>query len=387
MSPIRKITLFLSGFLLRFLLFFGFSLLALTLLLSNPDSVKNALVNANAYDRFIKSYIESGKQQSANNTATIPFDDPEVQKIITSSFPSTTLLKLSEGTIDTTYQWLNGDKSKLSFSFDLTQNKDTLARSLSGYAVERASQLPPCKEIPTVQNIFRLDCLPPYVDLSEQRAAMYQSIANDQSFLADPVLTEQNLPTKNGKKFVDVYAQGPQYFKLFRIAPYILLLLAAGAAVVTVFASRTKRQGIKRVGASLLGSGVVLMISPLIATFITPSINKALQSGFGGSTQTTTAIVNDINNNLYAELNGLLINVALQVMAVGIIILMALRYFRNDKLYAELERKSGVASSVGKPPSSTKGMKQASVPVQSSEDGYKVRTPTKTKKKYRKIGM
>lgn len=375
----------LAGVALRLCLFFGFSALALLLLLGNADRIKGALNNAKAYDRVTDVVIEAGKKEASQSSTAIPFDDPEIQKIIKNSFAKDALRTNAEGVIDSAYDWLEGDKPSFKFQVDLSNNKQLLAAGLSDYAINRLAALPACIALPEQTNIFRLECQPIFLDVKEQRAALYTAIMNDKTFLQNPILTEADLPKDEaGRTVNENLADAPKHFSWFKKAPFILLGTAVALAVYIVLQSRTKRQGLRRIASVVIGTGVALAIAPIFASFITPSFNKSLQNTLNGGQQSVGAIMTDISNQLYSDLNGLLLNIALQVVLVGILMMAALRMSKPSAPYRNVKKKSGLASSVGGAPRG-KGVDMASVPIQTSERKVKSRKPSKIKNKYRKI--
>lgn len=321
MNIARKIGLFLSVASLRLLLFFGMTSLALVFLLGDGEHIKNALVSQDAYGRTKQVIIDTGKQKSQQDNSTIPFDDPEVQKIVSASFDSATLLSASEEVINSAYDWLDGRTPHVDVSVDLTANKEKLATDLSNYAFNRVSALPPCTSIPADTNIFRLSCHPTRVDLNQQRKQVYDVIMNDKNFLPDTTISSADLPkNSDGKAFTDAYKDAPQNFQWFKRLPWILLGLALLACAAILALSKTKRDGTKKIGLSLIGSGVALAVAPILANYILPKLTKPLGN------QGTAAISNDVLMQLFRDLNGLLLNIAIQVVALGIIILLFLHF-------------------------------------------------------------
>lgn len=385
MSTLRRFSLILASVALRLSLFFGFSILALVLLVGNGDKIKAALDSTDAYDRVTDVVIESGRQQAAQTPTAVPFDDPEIQKIIKNSFASDALRSNTEGVVDSAYAWLEGEKPALAFQIDLTKNKELLAAGLSDYAINRLAALPACTSFPEQTNVFKLECQPVYLDVKQQRAVLYGAIINDKTFLKTPIITQADLPKdESGRTAVENLENAPGYFSLFKRAPIILLAIATGLMVYIVMLSRTKRQGLRKISSVIIGTGVALAIAPIVASFITPSFNKSIQNALNGGQQSAGAIMTDVSNQLYADLNSLLINIALQVVLVGVFMWVGLRLTRPTAPYRNVKKKSGLASSVGSAPHG-KGVDINSVPIQTSERKIKSRKPSKIKSKYRKI--
>lgn len=350
----------------------------------SSDHIKGALSNQKAYDRFTQAVIDNAKSQKLDNS--LPLDDPNIQAIIKGAFPAQTLKTSTETTIDGLYDWLDGKQPNLAFSVDLSANKLQLANDVSAYALDRLGSLPTCRQIPTETNVFKIDCLPPYIDLTQQRLDLRNSILSDKNLLEDTVLTADNLPKNSkGQTAITAYEKAPQYFKWFKLTPWILLGTCVVLSILIVFLSRTKRQGVRQLASSLVGSGIGLMIAPVIYKLFTGSLSKNFQQNFGGSGG-VEAIMTDVTNELYDNFNTLLINIGIQVLAAGIILYIILHFIKPGSAYSELEDKIGVANGHGKQPRPRdKKLSKDTVPVQTSESPHQKRTPSKIKRKYRKI--
>lgn len=389
MSSKNKFGLFVSGFVLRTTLFFGFTLLAAVLLIGNRETPKNALVSADAYNRFGQAIIDSSKEQSKNDPNAIPLDDPQIAAIFKASLSPSSLLPLTEGFIDSGYDWLEGKTDTLTFSADLSQNKEMLARGVSNYAIDRLLTLPVCTKVPTETNIFKIPCNPADVDLAQQRDEIYKVLMEDTSVFPDTVLTAADLPkTEDGRTFTEAYAKAPTYYRIFKLAPWILLGIATFTAFLVVFSSRTKRKGLRAVATSLIGTGVILAIAPILYSFILPSIGFSLPGSGSSGNESVSAISNDIMSGLYKDLNVLLINIAIQVIVFGVILFFVSKFLgTNQSPYKGAAKKSGIAVSIDNT-RRPKGPKISpnEIPIQTSEGTRKGRrTPSKIEKKFREM--
>lgn len=384
MSIIRRLTLFSTTLLLRLVLLAACSMLAMVLLFAEPNTLKNSLVNTDAYSRFRDATIQAAADQRVENS--LPFDDPIIQEIISTSFPAPLLLQETERALDDTYRWLNGETDSLSFNIDLMQAKDRFARQVADYSVNRISALPVCTSFPDTQDVFKLTCLPPTIDLSELRLEIYESIMQDQSFLASNGIGLQDLPKdEHGQTINEAYPEIPRYFQIAKILPYLLFGVAALIAVVIILLSRTRYHGLRSIASILIFTGVILAITPLFANYITSGVNQTVQNSLtssGGYGQ----IINDITNALYRDINAMLINIAIIVASLGLILYIVVRRLqKKQNIYSDLELRSGVSTSTKPHVKGTKGITSKDLPIQSSENNYRARTASKSKKKYRTL--
>lgn len=383
MSTMRRLSLIISGILLRLCLFFGFTFFAMVILFGDSQTIKQILDENKAYSRSVTAVIESGKQKSLKNPDDIPFDDPEIQRIVRSSFSEQSLKSDAENIIDSVYDWLAGKTSRPDFQVDLADNKQQLASGLADYAVARVKSLPQCTDVPDVANIYRINCQPPYLDLKVQRELVFSLVMNDQSFIKDTTVDFDDL-TKAEPDNGMAYAEGPQYFKWFKLAPLMLLGTALILGAFIILQNRTRRQGLKQVSSVFISTGVALIIAPLFASFITPSINKSIQNSLSGVSNPLAVVVSDITNSIYGELNKLLITIAIILIISGILARVALKLTRSKTPYKGVKSKTGLSSSVGNYPKG-KIIKGNEVPVQTSERKAKLRKPGSIKSKNHKI--
>jgi hypothetical protein len=384
MSSLRRFLLIIVALFLRLTLFFGFTALAFVLVFGSGDKIKEALVSTNTYTRVVDVALESAEKQTANTSTAIPFNDPEIQRIIKESFDQQTLRRMTDGVIDETYSWLNKDNPELRFKVDLSQNKERLARGVTDYAIKRFSSLPVCRNLPANTNIFQIDCQPLYVDINAQREALFNSIMSDQAFLKDAVISPDSYKDSSGNTLESKYAKAPDYFIWFKRAPWIFLFGALILMIYLIKANRTRRQGLRQIASVLVSTGIALLIAPLIASFIMPSVNNSLLGSLNGSSGSAGSIVSDVSSYMYDSLNGTLINIAIQITLAGVLIFIGLRFIRPNAPYANVKKKSGLATSVGSK-LNKKGLSDDNVPLQTSERNRKSRKPSSIKRKHNKI--
>ena len=379
----KYVLLGLFNFVFRTTLFICLTLLALNLLLDNSQNLKKIINENNAYQRFNQVLVDSLKN-SPQEANSIPFDDPRITQIIKNNFDPQTMQTVSEGFLDSFYDWLNGKTPGVTYQADLTKNKQKLALQIAEYGVEKVSNLEYCPRPPTETNIFKLECRPYGLGLADVKNQLYDSIANNKDFLSNGKLSIDSLPKVDGKKtIVEAYPNAPTYFSYFKILPYVLLSLSALFGIFVVYIYRSKLNGLSSVGFSLASTGLFLAVTPIIYIYVLPRIGFKMPE-FNGGGDNFSEIINDVINLFYADLNVTMINIAIQVLAAGVIIIFIARFFkRNQSIYNDLEKKTGLSSSEKK--KSKVKVSTGNVPVQSSE-AKKTKTKKSTKsKKYRKI--
>ncbi len=82
MSLTHKLAIYTSNFVFRSALFFGLTFLAAYIVFGSPNTIKQALIQANAYERYSQAIVDSGKEQTKNDPNSIPFEDPAIEAIV-----------------------------------------------------------------------------------------------------------------------------------------------------------------------------------------------------------------------------------------------------------------------------------------------------------------
>lgn len=389
MSFLRKLGLFFSGFVFRSALFIGLTLLAAVSVFGNSGTFKEALLQADAYNRYSQSIIDAGKNQGQNDPNTIPLDDPKIAEIIKESLNSKSLQIISENAIDAAYRWLEGDTNTIEFSADLSQNKEILASGVSNYAIERLGSLPVCSEVPEQTNIFRISCYPFNTNISSLRSQIHDALIQDTSIFKSSTITEEDFPkSSDGRLLTDVYSEAPNYYKWFKLAPWIFLAIALIGFIAVMHLSRTKRKGLHGMAASIIVTGVILAVAPIIYTYVLPSAGLSIPGAGSSQNGSITAITNDMTKHIYGEFNTALINIAIQVIIAGFVLLLSARYlFVSKSPYQDLKKRTGLSVSIDEKPRPS-GLKISSedIPVQTSErPGKTKRKVSNLEKKFRRL--
>ncbi len=382
----KRIFLILVSFFFRFSLFFGLTLLALVLVVGNKNTFKQTLGEVGAYERFTQSVIDSSKNSGNNNPNSIPLGDPQIQEIIRQSLDTKSLSSISEGFIDSGFAWLNGETEDVEFSADLTTNKQVLADGVANYAVNRIASLDPCETPPTDTSVFTVECNPTGIDLGELKQDISKTIFDDKTVFSNNRLTLDNLPkTSSGLAFTEQYADFPKYFQIIKVLPYIILSIASACAVIIIFTARTRRRGLKTVGYSLITTAVIMAITPLIYIYVLPAIGFGAPN-FNSNDQSVSSIVNDGISKLYSAFNIMIINVALQTLVVGFVLVIIAKFLKSkSSIYINLEKKTGLIPSES-PKKQNISNDLSDMPVQTSEAPVKKTKKTSAlEKKYRKM--
>lgn len=384
MFSFRTIGLLFVGWLFRLLLFGTAVSSALVLTFGTPHTIKNALIETGAYERFVPSVINTNVKQDKQQ-GSLPLEKKEIQLLILQAFPAQELRAQAEMVIDSSYRWLSGQSPMPDFVVNFDPNVTILADRLSTYAFDQLAYLPPCIEQPLTLDPFNATCRPETINTSLEQANFARSIKRSGSILPKTVLTAADLPkNEQGQTIIQQFPQAPNWFSWLKLAPWLLGLLTILTGVVLIWLSRIKRAAMRDLGKSILSNGIFLCISPLVFGFIIPKYTTNVQSSFGASD--AQDVMADISQAINGELNIWLLLAGVMIIIVGAAGVLLERATRPRVKYGDVKKRSGLISAIEKRAQNGRfKLRSAIVPLQSSETSVTKRPKVKKDKKYRKI--
>lgn len=381
----QKYFLQLIGKLLfRFSLYLGVTFFALFAIVGNPNTIKQAFIQTDAYERFVPAIIEENARLHGSG-GSLSLKDPEAIQIISDSFPPISLQFNTEIVINGVYNWLNGVTNEPVFVVDLTNNINTMATNLSELGMSRLEQQPVCDVQPLLIDPFNDTCRPELYDFNEGRLSLASDIRNNNGIVSKMRYTADDLPRNDeGITIAQQFSYAPQVFTIGRYAHWILLGLMLQGVLLLVYATRKKRQAFRYIGKDLISSGIFISLTPLFYVYVLPRLLNGLpsQTGLAGS----AVVLEDVLNHLTSTFNKTLITIGILVSLIGLSILALEKAVRPLSKYVKTDKKSGMASSE---PSRKKRRARpvfvaSTIPVQSSE-GPRNTGKYQKDKKYRKI--
>lgn len=385
MDTLKHIVLLISSWLFRFLIFIALFVTASVIIFGTPNRIEKALVDANAYQRFIPAVIASNEKSLS--LSTIPLDDPEVQRIIKQAFPPQSLQADTQTVIDSFYAWLKGTTPKPNYVVDFTPNVTLLAAGLSNYAFSRLASLPVCEQAPKEIDPFTARCQPRDFDYVASQAELQASLEKDGAILPQKRLTVQDLPKNSeGKTIVERFSYAPALYTIAFAAPAILIGLIPLTALFIIWLADHKRRTIQALGFTILSTAFFLVLTPLMFSFVTSRLSGSFQSQSSVADSDIQAITADVSNKLNASFNSLIIELGIIAAGVGLLVMIGERMTRPKSKYSNVHRKAGVVSSVAKRGDNGRfKLDPAKVPLQSSEISVTKKAKSHRSKKYRKI--
>lgn len=379
----RKIAIILVNNLFRLLLFFTISIVASVWLYADRSYLPTVLSRNNVYEKVVSSLLETNKEQSLTVGGDITLDNPEIQKIISDAFPAKELEQHTNTVINAAYDWLEQENSVFTFRIDLSGNKQQLAEGISDYAINRLKSLPPCTDFSSEIDPFSATCQPLFIDFESERAVLVEQFVNEAGFLEETVITEKSIFKDQNESFETKYTDAPILYSLATVSPLYVSLLLILLALIVIFASSSKKVGIRKIGKGLVGTGVSLIFFTVVFSFILPRITGSMSilqtSGEGVDT-----LLNKVALDFSRDYAWMTIKICAPLIVLGAIMIFYAQKELKKKDYKAAKLKSGVVSS-NEQKKSSNIVKKTKPPVQSSESSETKPKKTRKNAKYRKI--
>lgn len=379
----RKIVIILVNNLFRLLLFFTISVVATVWLYADRSYVSTVLSRNNVYEKVVSSLLETNKEQSLTVGGDITLDDPEIQKIVSDAFPATELEQHTNTVINAAYDWLEQEKSVFTFRIDLSENKQRLAEGISDYAINRLKSLPRCLDFSLEIDPFSASCQPSLIDYEAERAILVDQFVNEAGFLEETVITEKSIFKDENESLETQYSDAPIFYSLAKVSYVYISLMLILLALIVIFASSSKKVGIRKIGRGLVGTGTSLIFFTVIFSFILPRITGSM-SILQTSGEGVDALLNKVALDFSRDYAWMNIKICAPLIVLGAIMIFYAQIGLRKKDYKSAKLKSGVVSS-NEQKKSSNAVKKVKPPVQSSESSDTKPKRTRKNAKYRKI--
>lgn len=387
MKLYRAFIKWLSTILLHGALLLIIASLSVSLLFGNRNAAKEVLEQSGVYSKFVSAVLDDNVASSKGKRNVLPFNDPEVRKISIQAFSSASLMGKSETVIDAFYDWMLGKSDNFTFSVDFMPQREVFAEQISTYAAQRIESMPTCgnRDISTI-TIFDLDCRPEGVPLEFVKSRTRDDLLTS-DILKDVTLSEQDLPkTSDGVLLHERLNFAPQIMQTLQSSLWLFIVVFALSSALFILARKPYRKGIKAYGRDLVSNGGTLIVATIVFGFVMPRLTSSYKIQ-GGE---TVRLLNDVADTYIKRFDILLINIAIQVVAVGLTIIAIERLSRSTDVYANIQKRSGIVTSHARRKiiPGSKRVTGTAPPLQTSEERYsRNKKKASRPKKYKNMGL
>lgn len=324
----RRMGLGLAAAIFSLLIFLFASFVSVYFVLDSAGSVKSALQGSGVYEKALQNAFKENQQ--AQGSGTLPATDAGAQAAVEQAFPPAELQRVAEQVIDGTYAWVHGDVAKPNFAVDLTTVKTRIADNLAAYLEQRLTALPVCPPQTAPQDVDQMlaeGCRPATASVPDLVAQARQQ-ALDKGVLENSQINADTFKNEQGKSVFDAYKEVPEWHHAFMLSLFVMPLLIVLTAFAVVFASSTRRTGLRRLSVILLVTGIYSVAIALLAVW---GLHKAAEqlskqtNGVEGISDAALKFVTILANDLRTWWVGF----AIAYLALGVAGLVTVRVLKK----------------------------------------------------------
>lgn len=332
---IKKIVVFLANSAMSLFLLLAV-MSAVLLAVFNATNIKQWLSEGKVYDNIVGALLEQAEtavQEDVEAGKTNPLKDPGVQAAAQKALSPEFLRSNTEEVVDGVSAWLDGKTPQPVFAIELSDVKKTFAANVGTYATERYAALPDCApgQVPGSTDVLQVTCKVPGYNPEADIQKAVSELQNSPDFLPDETITPEDI-----KAFGD--AQGseqqplfqkleglPQLNQAIQFVPLVFGLLTVASALTVLFASETKRRGVKTIASTIVPVGLVLFLEAWLVSIgidrLTESVANSSDAG-QSLRQVFVNIVHGLGDDLWRSVMTFAVVVTLSGLAliVGLVL-------------------------------------------------------------------
>jgi len=306
---------------------------------AHPGKVESWLGQSNLYQHFVSETVTQAKKTAGSTEAqgSVTLGDAAVQQAANSAFTTTLFQRSVDTFVDSNYAWLEGKTATPTFTIDLTGAKQIFASQVGQYVKDHIASLPVCTaqqlvEIGSASNVdpLNITCRPPTLDPQAEASLVSQKIENSGDFLANPVISANNINPNGGSSsqpYYQRFSRAPQIYQMAVKLPWVYAIITLVCALGMVFVARRKRSGLWRIGIVLTLAGLVLVAVRIVAD---PALHHLEKHVFNNASvgQLQQALTNFLN---LAEQQVVKVDLwfAIGFLLLALIIFLALKITHN----------------------------------------------------------
>lgn len=278
----RVISLTLWGIVLFGLLIVSVGYFTLDQSVMNQTKMKQALESHSTYkivrtEQVIPQFM-GRSPVDLDDTGVLTQSD--LLKALEQVFNEQKVKNLSEQVVDIMYEWLNKKRPDLTFSFDLSQEKQQLLADLSGRVVANAQKLPDCTDtFPDTDELREFTCIPYYTDATTIASSVNAELASSFENL-DITLTSDDVGLT--ARQLGALVNLPDYYGYLWALNLVTLPLAGLLALYLLI--KRRGTGVIAIGAAVLVSATALLVGGhTIDRFVShsdPMVHAILQAAY-----------------------------------------------------------------------------------------------------------
>jgi len=280
MPTLKRIGLFIAVPLLGISIFAGVSLWSLQQYFGDTSHLKQWLIESNMYAAVRKEIVSQtvkATKEANKNDASITLSTPVVTKALEKSLTQPYLQATAEEILDGTYAWLAGSAPKPTYNIDVDPVKKAFASSIVDSADARLDTLPDCvlPDQATTTDPFTVNCKPPASVSNQELQRLKKEIVNNKDFLPQDITADTYALSETASSAAGQQPPAQPWYQSVSALPTVFQWMARGSIIFlvlgllsvagVVFCSTSRRNGVRRVGVTMLTSGLALALASAAA--------------------------------------------------------------------------------------------------------------------------
>lgn len=306
MKYVKSFLVFLAAVSLGFWLYLAVTAYLVTKTVGDPAYVKSLLATSGVYNNFVDSALQTATTQSSPNNADAKAQIEQLTPVVKQAITPEVLQSITEQFINGTSNWLNGKSAQPDFVINLAPIRATLIQAGTDSAYNRVVDLPICpRGVIPVSDPFNATCRPAGQITKADLQPGIEQFVGQLPFFDKNTLTYQTITAvKDGQTPTKpLPAEIPVAYKWAKTSPYIIGFLALLSIGIIVLLKRDHMRAWKTVGHTFLVTGIVLVISSIIAKLVLGRPLSAFGSGNEAQKLFVVDIVQPLAKNLGLKLS------------------------------------------------------------------------------------
>lgn len=313
-------------FLILILFLVGIPLSATTQTFVNRDNVKDILTSSTIYDSLGQTFIESISTTQATQDADVLIalqQDPtfahNIETIITSD---ETKAKVNT-VIDSFYDWFEGKTSSPEFEIYLIDDENTFKDIYVSIVSSQLENLPTCStsSYNTASDILEADCIPPYIDSSEIKSILEDSL-NSSDIDTEELMDNFKFSSDqlNISEINSLMVQN--VFIILKFLPIILIGLIVLLSILVVLLIPGVKGGLITISIIYILNGLLFLITTVLgkSTQIVNSVINMVNIDI--PYKEATSIITSVLTPIFTQIMALMQLYSLGVIGVGVVLLI-----------------------------------------------------------------
>lgn len=257
-------------FVLSVTTFIGIILIAISLPLTDKDTVKSLPQRAGVYDDITEAFLSLVQQGDREETTqdeqglnallkSDTLNTTAIQGTIESVYPPSYWQSKFEGVTDDVYAWLEGEAESLQFEINFNDNKDELASELTDEIANQMAGLSTCSpaQIRPTFDVLSAECLPPGVTAEQAANTFERELTGPDGALDQDLRIDQDDLDMTAETQSNVL----RTYSTLQNVPLFVGLVVLIALLLVVITGRTWINGLRKAGLTMFGAGLVSWIS------------------------------------------------------------------------------------------------------------------------------